>query len=111
MAFLPHPPVFLSQIRVNDIWLLLAVGAGWELFCRLLLLGVRLKPRWLVQKQEELAVLQQQVEEKRKLGQSAFVETSKLERQVLLLEKEVNKILEHRKMYVFYGIWEECSHL
>ena len=100
MAIIPHPPVHLSLIRVHDIWLLLAVGAGWELLCRTVLLLVRRKSSTLVQQQAHLRRLQAQVTEKRKLGPSAFVETPKLERQVLVLERELGKIYETRKQYV-----------
>ena len=87
MALLPHPPLFLAEIRVTDIWFLLAVGAGWELFARLILLSLK-KPQH-PQKEQQLQVLQAQCNAKRKLGPSAFVETSKLERQVLRLEQEL----------------------
>jgi hypothetical protein len=97
---LPHPPVLLSQIRVHDIWLLLAIGGMWEFWCRMALLLVKRKPDWLVQREAELFVLQQKTTEKRKLGPSAFVETSKLERQVLALEKELGRIQDGRKEYV-----------
>lgn len=98
MAVIPHPPVFLSQIRVNDIWLLLAVGAAYEIGSRYLVLSVRRKPAWLLRKEEALRVLQAETDEKRKLGPQAFVETSKLERQVLAQEMELQKIYEERKM-------------
>jgi len=97
MALIPHPPVFLSQIRVNDIWFLLAVGAIWEIGCRLFVLKVRIKPAWLTRKEDALRVLQAETNEKRKLGPQAFVETSKLERQVLAQEMELRKIYEERK--------------
>ena len=97
MAFIPHPTLFLSHIRVNDIWFLLAVGAVWELFCRLVVLLVRMKPAWLIEKEVALAVLQVETNAKRKLGPSAFVETSKLERQVLVQQRELEKIYADRK--------------
>lgn len=100
MALIPHPSLSLSQIRVNDIWLLLAIGAGWELFCRTILVLVRRKSPSVVSKEVELRRLQAQVTEKRKLGPSTFVETSKLERQVLVLEKELGKVYAARKKYV-----------
>jgi hypothetical protein len=97
MTFLPHPPIVLSSIRVNDIWFLLAAGAVWEIGCRLFLLSVKIKPAWLVQKELELQQLNTVTSAKRKLGPQAFVETSKLERQVLALEKELATIYEGRK--------------
>jgi hypothetical protein len=101
MGIIPHPPIFLSHIRVNDVWLLLAVGTLYEVGCRLfLLLTTRMKPKSLRRKEAELAVLQIETDHKRKLGPSAFVETSKLERQVLARELELQKIYASRKAYV-----------
>jgi hypothetical protein len=97
MSFIPHPTLFLSHIRVGDIWFLLAVGAVWELFCRLVVLCVRIKPAWLIEKEVALAVLRAETNAKRKMGPSAFVDTSKLERQVLVQEKELEKIYADRK--------------
>lgn len=98
MQFIPHQPIYLNEIRLNDIWLLLAVGALWEVACRLVLLYVKIKPASLLKKEEELDLLQQETNFKRKLGPSAFVETSKLERQVLALEKELEQTyLKRRK--------------
>jgi hypothetical protein len=97
MAFLPHAPIVLSLIRVNDIWFLLATGAVWEIFARVFVLMTKIKPDWLVQKEEELRTLNRQTAAKRKLGPQAFVETSKLERQVLALEKELATVQEGRK--------------
>jgi len=62
-----------------------------------MVLRVRIKPNWLIEKEAALAVLQAETNAKRKLGPSAFVETSKLERQVLAQEKELEKIYEDRK--------------
>lgn len=97
MAIIPHPDVLFSHIRVNDIWLLLAVGGSYEFLCRLYLLFVKKKPTKLVQLEQERRVLQIQTDAKRKLGPSAFVETSKLERQLLAKEKEIESIQLTRK--------------
>jgi hypothetical protein len=97
MAFLPHAPIVLSQIRVNDLWFLLATGAVWEIFARVFVLFTKIKPDWLVQKEQQLRALNIQTAAKRKLGPQAFVETSKLERQVLALEKELATVQEGRK--------------
>jgi len=98
MQFIPHQAIYLNEIRINDIWLLLAVGALWEVSCRLILLYFKIKPSSLLKKEEELDILQQETVYKRKMGPSAFVETSKLERQVLALEKELQEIyLKRRK--------------
>jgi hypothetical protein len=95
----PHPPVLISQIRVYDIWLLLAIGGLWELTCRILLFWIKRKPFGLLVREQDLYRLQQKTTEKRKLGPPAFVETSKLERQVLVIEKELGGIQERRKKY------------
>jgi hypothetical protein len=97
MGFIPHPPVVLSEIRVNDIWLLLAIGALWEFVCRMTLLLVKRKPQSLRTKELILQDLQSETEAMRCLGASTFVETSKLERQVLAKELELTKIYETRK--------------
>jgi hypothetical protein len=100
MAFyhVPHPPIVLSKIRVNDIWFLLLVGAVYELGCRLYVLFiVKMKSDALLRKEHRLKQLTLRTNNVRKLGPSSFVETSKLERQVLALEKELNSIYELRK--------------
>jgi hypothetical protein len=100
MGIIPHPPIFLSHIRVNDVWLLLAVGTLYEVGCRLFLLMSRMKSHSLRRKEAELSLLQMETDQKRKLGPQAFVETSKLERQVLARELELQKIYANRKTYV-----------
>lgn len=97
MGFIPHPPIHLSLIRIHDLWFLLAVGALYELLCRLYLLQIKIKPRHVLTLEAQHKSLQQQVEHKRKLGPSAFVETSKLERQLLQLEKELETVRAKRK--------------
>jgi hypothetical protein len=95
---LPHPPIAVSNIRVNDIWFLLFVGAAYEFGCRLyVLLFIKLKPNTLLRKEHHLKQLTIRTNHLRKLGPSKFVETSKLERQVLALEKELSAIYEQRK--------------
>ena len=97
MSLIPHRPIYLTMIRTTDIWLLLAIGALYELVCRVFLLRTKMKPTDLLQKEAKLQVLQAETDAKRKLGPSAFVETSKLERQVLALQKEVDELREARK--------------
>ena len=98
---LPHPQIVLSHIRINDVWLLLFVGAAYELLCRsYILLAVKLKSTALLQKEYLLQQLTSKTNQLRKLGPSSFVETSKLERQVLALEKELGVIYEQRKRYL-----------
>jgi hypothetical protein len=113
-TMIPHPPIFLSDIRLADIYFLLAVGYAWELLARLLLLfGCRRKPDWLLQKEGQLVVLQQEVTLKRNMGPHAFVETSKLERILLQKERELSELQTYRKqqtealekLILRYGNW------
>lgn len=92
MGFIPHPPIFLAQVRPHDMLLLLGIGAAWELAARVFLFAIKSKPSSLAKKEEKLQTLNAEAARKRKLGPSAFVETSKLERQVLALEKDVDEI-------------------
>lgn len=95
---LPHPRIILSQIRINDVWLLLFIGGAYELLCRsYMLFAIKLKSTALLQKEHSLQQLTSRTNQLRKLGPSSFVETSKLERQVLALEKELSAIYEQRK--------------
>ncbi|KAL7557289.1 hypothetical protein ACA910_016250 [Epithemia clementina (nom. ined.)] len=94
---IPHPPIYLSEVRPMDIWLLLAVGMGWEFLSRLVLLSFKVKPKWLLKKEIGLELLQRETKRMRDLGPSKFVETSKLERQVLAKEREVEEIRTQRK--------------
>lgn len=104
MAILPHPPVVLSQIRVHDIWLLLTIGGLWECACRSVLVFLKRKTKSQRSLEDQLYLLQLKTAELRKLGVQTFVETSKLERQVLVLEKQVAEYQMHRKQYVLYGV-------
>lgn len=95
---IPHPPIFLSEIRLADIYLLLAIGCAWELLSRiLLLLACKRKPMWLLRMEAQLMVLQTETTKKRNMGPSAFVETSKLERECLAQEKKLAQVYEQRK--------------
>lgn len=97
MGLIPHRPIYLTSIRVTDVWFLLGIGAFYELLARLYVLSVKIKPQSLSDKEGSLAVLQLETDAKRKLGPSAFVEASKLERQVLALEKELEILRAERK--------------
>ena len=100
MLSLPHPQIILSQIRINDVWLLLFIGGVYELLCRLyILFAIKLKSNVVLQKEYALQHMTNKTNQLRKLGPSSFVETSKLERQVLSLEKELSVIYEQRKRY------------
>lgn len=94
---LQHPHMHLSEIRPADIWLLLAVGTLYEVTCRLHLHFKKRKPSSLLQKEAKLRALQVETDAKRKMGPKAFVETSKLERQVLALEKDLSRVRNARK--------------
>jgi hypothetical protein len=92
MGFIPHPPLYLSQVRPVDMLLLLTIGAVWEVGCRLYMLSVKQKSASLLQKEDRLEFLTHDADVKRKMGPSHFVETSKLERQVLALEQELETL-------------------
>ena len=55
------------------------------------------KPSSLRKKEQEWESLSYETNQKRKLGQAAFVECSKLERQLLALEKELDQTRAARK--------------
>ena len=94
---LPHPPMYLSEIRPIDICVLLTAGFCWEAVARLILLQAKRKPSSLRKKEQEWEALSYETNQKRKLGQAAFVECSKLERQLLALEKELDQTRTTRK--------------
>jgi hypothetical protein len=96
---LPHPPIFLSDIRPTDIWLLLAVGAAWELLQRLvrLLLGDKRVSQFLRRRAAQVSVLQAEVEALRRRGPAAFVDCSKLERRLLREERDLARLREQRQ--------------
>jgi hypothetical protein len=97
MAYIPHPQVPLGHLRPNDIFFLLALGAVWELVLRVFLIRYKAKPMKLLQKEHGLKALQTRVTQSRNKGPSAFVETSKLERQLLADEKSLAETTELRK--------------
>lgn len=97
VAILPHPDIPLVSIRPYDIWVLLAAGAVFEIIFRLLLLKAKSKPASLRKIEDAVDQLRQETEYRRKMGPSHFVETSKLERQVLGVEKELEDIYTKRK--------------
>lgn len=98
MFSLPHPPLYLSEIRPRDMMVLLVLGFTWELVARsILLLVCKLKPTSLRQREADYEVLEAQVNAKRKLGQQAFVETSKLERQLLMQSKALDEARQARQ--------------
>jgi hypothetical protein len=94
---IPHPPIPLGEIRPTDIWLLLAVGVLWEFIFRMTVVICKRKPASLLQEEAEFQQLQLETAKKRRLGVSAFVETSKMERQVLAKEKKLQYSYEKRQ--------------
>eukprot|EP00527_Entomoneis_sp_CCMP2396_P000841 CAMPEP_0198140648 /NCGR_PEP_ID=MMETSP1443-20131203/3785_1 /TAXON_ID=186043 /ORGANISM="Entomoneis sp., Strain CCMP2396" /LENGTH=220 /DNA_ID=CAMNT_0043803147 /DNA_START=206 /DNA_END=871 /DNA_ORIENTATION=+ len=98
-GLLPHSPIILSEVRPLDIWLLLGIGMVWELVSRgILLLVYKKKSSALVKKESELEIATRKTEKLQKMGPSKFVETSKMERSCLALEREVTTMKEQRKI-------------
>lgn len=96
--FVPHDALHLSLVRTTDLWFLLVAGALYELLTRFYLLFVcKLKSPAQLQLEAQLVPLKAETDRKRKLGPQAFVETSKLERQVLQLEKQISDIRSKRE--------------
>jgi hypothetical protein len=96
-TLIPHPPIVWEQIRVHDIWILLVLGAAAELVFRLIVLQSKRKPSELIKREDYYYKLEHDVKKKQALGPSAFVETSKLERQLLALDKELQEVYSQRK--------------
>jgi hypothetical protein len=94
---LQHPLMHLSEIRPTDIWLLLSLGTLYEVASRWYLHFAKRKPMSLLEQEATLQVMQKETDRLRKMGPKAFVETSKMERQVLALEKKVSEIKAQRK--------------
>jgi hypothetical protein len=111
MGFIPHPPLYLSQVRPVDMVLLLTIGTVWEVSCRVFLFTLKRKSASLVEKEDLFVSLTHEADTKRKMGPSHFVATSKLERQVLALEQELERTVTERaktvvkmeKMLLRYG--------
>jgi hypothetical protein len=94
---IPHPEIPIGEIRTLDMVILLALGGLWELVSRFIVVLLVRKPKSLRTKERNYKALQYETNQKRKLGPSAFVETSKLERQVLAEEKALTEIYQNRK--------------
>jgi hypothetical protein len=97
MGYIPHPSVPLGHLRVYDIMLLLAMGAMWELGVRTFLWMQTSKSASLKQREYALNALHRKVVLFRNKGPSAFVETSKLERQLLAEQKALADLAEQRQ--------------
>jgi hypothetical protein len=94
---LQHPLMHLSEIRPIDIWLLVSLGTLYEVTSRVYLHFAKRKPMSLLEQEAQLQVMQKETERLRKMGPKSFVETSKLERKVLALEKKLVEIKTKRK--------------
>jgi hypothetical protein len=88
--------MYLADLRPRDVLLLLAAGAAWEAVARTILLTLKRKPASLRRKETAWEQLSYATTEKRKVGVSAFVETSKMERQLLALERALEATREAR---------------
>eukprot|EP00536_Pseudo-nitzschia_multiseries_P007173 jgi/Psemu1/195007/e_gw1.165.59.1 len=97
MGYLPHPSMPIGAVRPMDIIILLVVGAAFELATRLSLLSYKRKPNSVRAQEYALKDLENRVRKSRALGPHAFVETSKLERQLLADEKKLSDLAETRK--------------
>ena len=87
----------IGTIRPYDIMILLAIGATFELVTRISLLPYKRKPDSVRQREYALKDLEKRVKKSRALGPHAFVETSKLERQLLAEQKKLNDLAETRQ--------------
>mmetsp|Transcript_6263 Transcript_6263/g.17867 ORF Transcript_6263/g.17867 Transcript_6263/m.17867 type:complete len:209 (-) Transcript_6263:2573-3199(-) len=97
MGYLPHPSMPIGAVRPMDIIILLVVGAAFELATRLSLLSYKRKPNTIREREYALKDLEKRVKKSRALGPHAFVETSKLERQLLAEERKLCDLAEKRK--------------
>jgi len=87
----------LLEIRTLDLWALLLGGVLLECISRGLVMVVKAKSSSEKRTAMDLFQLQFETAQKRRLGPSAFVETSKLERQVLAKEKALEEMIAVRK--------------
>ena len=94
---IPHAEIPISNLRPNDILLLLGLGALMELMCRMIGSKAKVPSSSEVSTKATLFKLRMDTAKAKKKGPSAFVETSKLERKVLALERELNALSEVRK--------------
>ena len=96
-TLIPHPPLIWEQIRAFDLFFLLTLGALSELVVRMCVLLVKRKPASLRKKEDYFFKLQFDTKKKQQQGPAAFVETSKLERQLLALDKELKQLYQDRQ--------------
>ena len=87
----------LASIRPFDIILLLSIGILFETITWCIKYSIEKKTSNELTLREQLHTLKYQTSESRRLGPQAFVETSKLERQLLNKEKKYSYILSNRE--------------
>ena len=97
---IPHTSVPISSIRTNDIQILLLLGCVTEMARRVILRESKVPKAESLQDRDSLIQLRIKTNQMRNIGSSAFVETSKLERKVLVLEKKLKDGDEARKKKV-----------
>lgn len=86
----------VGAVRPYDILILLAIGASFEFVTRILLVSYKRKPISIRKRDIALKDLDKRVKKSRAMGPHSFVETSKLERQLLAEEKKLNDLAEKR---------------
>jgi hypothetical protein len=94
---IPHPAIPVLDIRPADMALLLGMGATLEVLSRGVAHLVGCKSEKEIALETELTSLNLQTAKSRRKGQSAFVETSKLERQILNAEKSLSSHQANRQ--------------
>jgi len=97
MGFIPHATMPIGSVRPYDILILLAIGATFELATRISLILYKRKPPSIRKRESALKDLENRVQKSRALGSHAFVETSKLERQLLAEKKKLADLAEIRQ--------------
>jgi hypothetical protein len=97
---IPHTAIPISSIRPNDILLLLVLGCTTEVIFRSLRRNAKKHSSESSSQRQSLSQLRMEVNELKKKGPSTFVETSKLERKVLGLEKFLKEGEDLRKSNV-----------
>ena len=107
MGFIPHPDLPIGSLRPTDMLFLLVAGAVWEVILRSLLWKYKTKPMSIRIRETKLKELEKRVRRSRDVGPSAFVETSKLERQQLAEEKALATLAEERQAAL--AAWNKLS--
>mmetsp|Transcript_24215 Transcript_24215/g.40105 ORF Transcript_24215/g.40105 Transcript_24215/m.40105 type:complete len:204 (+) Transcript_24215:85-696(+) len=88
----------LLDVRTIDMLALLLAGALLELVTKGIVMHTKAKSSKETKMEQQLFALQYETAQKRRLGPTAFVATSKLERQGLVMEKELAALVEQRKL-------------